>query len=166
MLPCIYTAQKNKKQKSWKDGYIRTGKNGCYFLHDHEKKVITSFKQKYLTNEFQIANYLIYIEDLSHGELKYEDGNCNDKADDSMTDKLGVTSELGVTIELDMKSKINSPLCSNKITKRKSLFKTPKQSISDGNQYDDKETGVKEFKGRTKDEILNLIGNLYQKVNK
>lgn len=61
MIKCIYTTQKQKKLKTWLDGFIKVrGKKFC--LYDVDKTSIHSSITTSLDNEIETARYLIYVE--------------------------------------------------------------------------------------------------------
>lgn len=70
LISCVYTADKNRKLKRWKDGFIRAV-NGKVTIYNDEKKAICSFCSRRVKQEYETPGYIVYIEDYEKlGEQK------------------------------------------------------------------------------------------------
>ncbi|KAF7683414.1 Protein ZGRF1 [Astathelohania contejeani] len=134
MIECIYTNQKKKKQKLWKDGFIMLVNNKMS-LYDEEKKKIYTFVCKEIMPEIETAQYLIYIDNMGN----IVDSGCNKEINDNIDER----NNINYMSSVNNRSNIN--------------VKNNLDSTNNDDTSDDDAIKPSYIKGRSKDEILDLF---------
>eukprot|EP00866_Antonospora_locustae_P000964 jgi/Antlo1/964/1464 len=62
MICCVYTADKNKKNKVWKEGFAST-KGNKMTVYSCDRKFLCSFCYGPGKQEYETSRYLVYIEE-------------------------------------------------------------------------------------------------------
>lgn len=62
MICCVYTADKNKKNKIWKEGFAST-KGNKMTVYSDDRKFLCSFCYGPDQREYETSRYLVYIEE-------------------------------------------------------------------------------------------------------
>lgn len=62
MICCVYTADKNKKNKIWKEGFAST-KGNRMTVYNGDRKFLCSFCYGPGRQEYETPRYLVYIEE-------------------------------------------------------------------------------------------------------
>lgn len=172
MLTCVYTSDKNKKYKSWKDGYIKINEDIC-ILYDEFKVKLTSFKQKYFENDIETGMYLIYIEeqqikpkDDDNGEInnisgdinKIENKNDNRNKDVNNRNNKDVNNKDVENISLNNNTSLNKNKDVNKNKYlRNNRNENNNKDVNNSRTENKIITTYNKSKERTKDEILKLL---------
>lgn len=65
MIRCVYTAQKNKKLKTWIDGFVEH-KGKRLYLYNTDMMKIDSSLASALDNEMETYKYLVYIDSFEN----------------------------------------------------------------------------------------------------
>jgi hypothetical protein len=63
MIACVYTSQKQKKAKTWRDGYVKVaGKK--LSLYDTDGMLLCSSAATAINGEIETPRYLIFVENF------------------------------------------------------------------------------------------------------
>lgn len=160
MISCVYTAQKTKKTKTWKEGFIKS--NGNYIsLFDYEKNCIYEGRIPFIAEEMETFKYLIYVEDPNFltqndkTELKKNSSqeNINKKCDESIFKRKKISTKKKDYIKEEAtvekiflnQEQVNDDSSDN--------LKLNIETVDELKPNDDDEIA----KGRTNDEVLNLF---------
>jgi hypothetical protein len=63
MINCVYTSQKQRKIRTWQDGYV-TIVGGKFSLYDADRTLLYSSTTTVVDNEIETPKYLVFIENF------------------------------------------------------------------------------------------------------
>ena len=147
MIPCLYTTQRNKKNKSWHDGYIKQNGSKKLILFDYEQKPISRFNIKELKEEMTVGIYMLQIEDqyLNANNLATF-GNSSQKTE--------------TNVKKDQNTPMKGPEIVQNSTKTHSVLHAQKKFVS---PIDDRPQPM--IKRRSMNKVKDIIGiNQYEVV--